>query len=103
MRDDDQQDDQEKKPTGLSRRSFLKASGISLSVPLVMGTRVLKVDGAEVKIYGPAKVPVGFTVDGKRQSAEVEPRVTLLETLRHEMDCTAPKRVCDRASCGACT
>ena len=33
----------------------------------------------------------------------VEPRSTLLDTLRHRLDVTGPKRVCDRASCGACT
>jgi xanthine dehydrogenase YagT iron-sulfur-binding subunit len=87
----------------LSRRSFLKVSGISLSVPLVMGHRVIKVAGAEVKMYGPGKVPLALTVNGKKYSAEVEPRVTLLEALRGELDLTGSKRVCDRGTCGACT
>jgi xanthine dehydrogenase YagT iron-sulfur-binding subunit len=33
----------------------------------------------------------------------VEPRVTLLEALRNELDMTGAKRVCDRGTCGACT
>jgi xanthine dehydrogenase YagT iron-sulfur-binding subunit len=89
--------------SGLSRRDFLKASGISLSVPLVMGHRVIRVAGADVKVYGPGKVPIALTVNGKRYTAELEPRVTLLEALRHELDLTGAKRVCDRATCGACT
>ncbi|HVF89983.1 MAG TPA: (2Fe-2S)-binding protein [Blastocatellia bacterium] len=89
--------------SGLSRRKFLKASGISLSVPLVMGHRVIVVAGAEVKVYGPSKLPVTLLVNGKKQVAEVEPRVTLLEALRHELEVTGPKRVCDRGTCGACT
>jgi len=90
-------------PSGLSRRDFLRASGVSLSVPIVIGHRVIKVAGAEVKLYGPGKVPIALTVNGKRYTAEVEPRVTLLEALRHEFDLTGAKRVCDRATCGACT
>jgi xanthine dehydrogenase YagT iron-sulfur-binding subunit len=89
--------------SGLSRRDFLKVSGISLSVPLVMGHRVIRVAGADVKVYGPGKVPIALTVNGKRYTAELEPRVTLLEALRHEFDLTGAKRVCDRATCGACT
>src|SRR5712692_2568471 len=99
-----QEDDKVKeKGSGLSRRTFLKASGISLSVPLVMGHRVIKVSGAEVKLYGPGKVPIQLTINGKNQTAQVEPRVTLLEALRNELDFTGAKRVCDRGTCGACT
>jgi xanthine dehydrogenase YagT iron-sulfur-binding subunit len=91
------------KVSGLSRRNFLKASGISLSVPLVVGHRVIEVEGAEVKLYGPGKAQVTLSINGAKRVAEVEPRVTLLEALRHELDLTGAKRVCDRATCGACT
>jgi xanthine dehydrogenase YagT iron-sulfur-binding subunit len=101
MRDDDEK--VKEKSSELSRRNFLKVSGISLSVPLVMGHRVIKVAGAEVKVFGPGKVPIALMVNGKKQVAEVETRVTLLEALRNDLDITGPKRVCDRAACGACT
>lgn len=100
MQDDD---DVKDKGSGLSRRRFLKVSGISLSVPLVMGHRVIKVAGAEVKVYGPTKVPIQLMINGKASTVNVEPRVTLLEALRNELDITGAKRVCDRATCGACT
>ncbi|HSQ20716.1 MAG TPA: (2Fe-2S)-binding protein [Blastocatellia bacterium] len=100
MQDDDKL---KEKGSGLSRRTFLKASGISLSVPLVLGHRVIKVSGAEVKLYGPGKVPLKLSINGKSYNAQVEPRVTLLEALRNELDLTGAKRVCDRATCGACT
>jgi len=100
MQDDDNMNE---KGSGLSRRTFLKVSGISLSVPLVMGHRVIKVSGAEVKVFGPGKVPIQLTINGKTLSAQVEPRVTLLDALRNELDLTGAKRVCDRATCGACT
>lgn len=100
MEDDD---DLKEKGSGLSRRSFLKVSGISLSVPLVMGHRVIKVAGAEVKVYGPTKVPIQLTINGKPSTVNVEPRVTLLDALRNDLDITGAKRVCDRGTCGACT
>ena len=33
----------------------------------------------------------------------VEPRETLLDVLRNQLDLTGAKRVCDRGSCGACS
>ncbi|HEV8130210.1 MAG TPA: (2Fe-2S)-binding protein [Acidobacteriota bacterium] len=97
-------DDTSKEPrSGLSRRDFLKASSVTLSVPLVMNQEVVHAAGTDVKVYGPGKVPITLNINGKAHKAEVEPRVTLLETLRNELDLTGAKRVCDRASCGACT
>jgi xanthine dehydrogenase YagT iron-sulfur-binding subunit len=100
MSDDVKEKDQ---GSGLSRRDFLKVSGISLSVPLIIGHRVINVAGQEVKLFGPGKVPLALSINAKKYTPEVEPRVTLLETLRHELDLTGAKRVCDRGTCGACT
>jgi xanthine dehydrogenase YagT iron-sulfur-binding subunit len=44
-----------------------------------------------------------LTVNGKKLSTSVEPRVTLLDALRDFLDVTGCKRVCDRGTCGACT
>lgn len=90
-------------PKGFSRRSFLQVSGISLSAPLVLGPKTIRLAGEDVKIYGPGKVPISLTINSKKHAAEVEPRATLLDTLRNELELTGAKRVCDRASCGACT
>jgi xanthine dehydrogenase YagT iron-sulfur-binding subunit len=93
----------DEKSTGLSRREFLKISSIAASVPLISGPKTIQVDGQEVAVHGPGPVAVALTVNGKRLSGEVEPRVTLLDALREHFDITGPKRVCDRAECGACT
>jgi len=105
MHDDGKNDDEKpnEQGSGFSRRDFLKVGGISLSVPLVIGARTIRVAGQDVKVYGPGKVPISLNINAKKYSAEVEPRVTLLDTLRNELDLTGAKRVCDRASCGACT
>ncbi|HTC94211.1 MAG TPA: (2Fe-2S)-binding protein [Terriglobales bacterium] len=90
--------------SGVSRREFLKISGIAAaSVPLIAGPTVLTVAGEEVEIHGPGKSAIKLNVNGKNCSAELEPRVTLLDALREDFEITGPKRVCDRGACGACT
>jgi xanthine dehydrogenase YagT iron-sulfur-binding subunit len=88
--------------SGVSRRDFLKIGGISVAVPLVT-RRVAQAEDGSAKILGPGKVPVQLTINGKKHSLEVEPRVTLLDALRDRLDITGAKRVCDRGECGACT
>ncbi len=53
--------------------------------------------------YGPNKVPLTLSVNGRRQTIEVEPRRTLLEALRIDLGLTGTKLVCDMGNCGACT
>ena len=90
--------------SGVSRRSFLKGTGVALTIPLVAGgEKVVKAAGAEVKILGPDKTNITLNINGAAKTASVEPRVTLLDTLRNELDTTGAKRVCDRGTCGACT
>jgi xanthine dehydrogenase YagT iron-sulfur-binding subunit len=52
---------------------------------------------------GPDASPVRFTLNGKPAEAKVEPRTTLLDALRIDLDTTGAKVVCDRGACGACT
>jgi len=93
----------EPETSGVSRRDFLKISTISAAAVPVLGTKVVKAAGAPVKVYGPGKVPVELTINGQNHKLEIEPRVTLLDALRDELQITGAKRVCDRAECGACT
>ena len=71
-------------------------------MPLI-GTKVVEAAGAPVKVYGPGKTPVTLMVNGAKHTLQIEPRVTLLDALRDNLDVTGPKRVCDRGECGACT
>ena len=100
---DDQEKNSSTTSSGLSRREFLKIGGITVAVPLVAGPRVVEAAGAPVKVYGPGKVPIELTVNGKKHALQLEPRVTLLDALRDSLDITGAKRVCDRGECGACT
>jgi xanthine dehydrogenase YagT iron-sulfur-binding subunit len=60
--------------------------------------------GAEdPNIRGPGEIPVTLKINGQTKKLNIEPRVTLLDALRNRLDLTGAKRVCDRATCGACT
>lgn len=89
--------------SGLTRRDFMKISGIGVAVPLALGPTVVRAAGKDVEVFGPGKVPVTLMVNGKQLSTELEPRVTLLDALRDTFNLTGAKRVCDRGTCGACT
>ena len=50
-------------------------------------------------------VNIALDVNGQKRNATVEPRTTLLNTLRNHLEpgITGPKLVCDMGTCGACT
>src|SRR5204862_630356 len=93
---------------GLSRREFLRGSGAAaaataLATPVTPVAAEEAADTDKVVGMGPGPVQVQMTVNGKKMSQALEPRVTLLDALRNYLDVTGCKRVCDRGSCGACT
>ena len=94
-------------PTGHSRRDFLRGSGVAAATAVLTGQATMGLDEAQAAEGEPkvlsGTVQITLKVNGQDQSCSVEPRSTLLDTLRHRLDVTGPKRVCDRGSCGACT
>lgn len=105
MDDDRKQSDL---PEGLSRRSFLRGGAAgAMATGLLPAALQAKAEAADSvsgeTVVGPGKVAVTLTVNGRPRDLEIEPRVTLLDALREELDLTGAKKVCDRATCGACT
>ena len=49
------------------------------------------------------KSPIDLSVNGKRTSIEVEPRLLLVHALREDLGLTGTHVGCDTSSCGACT
>lgn len=97
--------EQESAPLGpLTRRDFLKGASVAVSGGILAGQEVLAAaPESPGGIVGPGETPVTLRVNGQVHKLSLEPRVTLLDALRDRLDITGSKRVCDRATCGACT
>jgi xanthine dehydrogenase YagT iron-sulfur-binding subunit len=86
-----------------SRRDFLKRStaiaALSLAPPVLV-----KAGGHDEKIASLfEKMPLKLEVNGIAHNLSVEPRVTLLDMLREQLQLTGTKKGCDHGQCGACT
>ena len=90
---------------GVSRRGFIRRAGIGGSVlgAGLLDKKALAAPAAGGKFVGPGAVPITLKINAKAQTLNLEPRVTLLDALRNDLELTGAKRVCDRATCGACT
>jgi len=96
-------DPEKRKPkSNFSRRGFLQGVGVTSGV-LTTGVLETEAEAQSAKVVGPGEVPITLQINGKPYKTSVEPRTTLLDTLRHRLELTAAKRVCDRGTCGACT
>jgi xanthine dehydrogenase YagT iron-sulfur-binding subunit len=108
----DDSDQNKKKPDGshdASRRRFLKGVGIAGAGAALADSLLIEADAKEAQAGAgqpvSGNVDVALSINGKRRTAKVEPRTTLLNTLRNNLDppLTGPKLVCDVGTCGACT
>ena len=104
MSSSDERRDEAEKP-GVSRRNFIKGTGVAgvaLTIPVAPGAEA-RAGVPGVPVIGPEKNRITLNVNGTPRALEVEPRVTLLDALRNDLDVTGAKRVCDRGTCGACS
>jgi len=93
--------------SGVSRRTFLGGTAVGAVATGFLSGALRAEEAADAvageTVVGPGKVAVTLTVNGQSFERELEPRVTLLDALRDHLDLTGAKKVCDRATCGACT
>ena len=98
----------------LSRRSFLSrmetagavtaAAAVAPMVPSSSLASVAVAPQAATSIENiPGCVPVTLKVNGKTETVQIDPRATLLDTLRETLHLTGTKKGCDQGQCGACT
>src|SRR5258708_3253098 len=96
-------------PTGVRRREFLKRTAL-LGAGLSLAPRLLT-DGsapaagealAAASTVG-EKVPVRLRINGANYGLRLDPRVSLLDVLREQLDLTGTKKGCNHGQCGACT
>ena len=83
-----------------TRREVIVAGGaVAAAVSLGAGAGAAQAAAAaEV-----TAIPVSLTVNGQSRTQEVEPRATLLDTLRERLQLFGTKKGCDIGQCGACT
>ena len=98
-------DEQEKDVKDPSRRDFLKKSAVITAVALTPAPAVIAaerhVDEKLAEVF--EKLPLKMEVNGVPHNLMVEPRATLLDILREQLDLTGTKKGCDLGQCGACT
>jgi len=94
--------DDESIGANLSRRTFLKSTGVVGVATAVLSPADPAAQSGPPAV-GPGEVPVRLNVNGRQVNLMIEPRVTLLDALRMRADLTGNKRGCDRGACGACT
>jgi xanthine dehydrogenase YagT iron-sulfur-binding subunit len=92
----------------ISRRTFLKGSGLSAaSVALLdasLGVRAAAADlVSEPQVLGPGAVSLSLSVNGRTFPVRVDPGTTLADVLRQGLGLTGTKIGCDRGACSACT
>ena len=92
----------------MTRRGFLKGAGITAAgTALIDGVQAFREASAatpeHVKEYGPGPFSITLHVNGKEHTLHIEPRTTLAEALRIQLNMTGTKISCDRGACSSCT
>lgn len=83
-------------------RRVVVAGGLTVGAAVAAGT-YLSAAGAETAPAADATRSLSLTVNGERRKLAVDPRSSLLDTLRDEVGVTGPKKGCNQGACGACT
>jgi xanthine dehydrogenase YagT iron-sulfur-binding subunit len=89
--------------SGFSRRDFLRGSGAAAAATAISHetTAALAQEKGAKVASGPQTITLD--VNGKQQQVKVEPRTTLLEALRTQLDLTGAKPICTDGSSGGAT
>jgi len=97
--------DENDQPKENPRRNFLKQTSLLTAVALTPGVAVKAAENHFDEKVAAAfeKLPLNLTVNGTAHKLSIEPRVTLLDLLREQLDLTGTKKGCDYGQCGACT
>lgn len=97
---------QDRTSGGFGRRDFLKGSS-ALATATALGTSQADATAAvaaeATTVQGPEMKGVTLRVNGKDAAVQVEPRMTLLEVLRYQLQLTGAKPVSSDGSSGAST
>jgi xanthine dehydrogenase YagT iron-sulfur-binding subunit len=82
-------------------RREVVASGAALPLALTLPSDTAPAQTAENGVSSGVKTNI--TVNGRPHALTLDPRSTLLDVLREQLDLTGSKKGCDQGQCGACT
>jgi xanthine dehydrogenase YagT iron-sulfur-binding subunit len=91
-----------------TRREFIKqVAGTSVAMaigPTFLSSASLdQIDLTSATGTAGESVNLQLKINGKKYALDVDPRVTLLDVLREQLQLTGSKKGCDHGQCGACT
>lgn len=94
--------------SGVTRRGFIRGAGLGAAGATLLHSGIAVANGAveglrENRVAGPGAVPIVLHLNGEKKKLSVEPRTTLAEALRDDLEMTGTKISCDRGACSACT
>jgi xanthine dehydrogenase YagT iron-sulfur-binding subunit len=78
--------------SGVSRRAFLKGSGAAAAAT-ALATQAVAAEEPTFPIVVQGTQQITLDVNGQKHRVEIEPRTTLLEVLRYQLDLTGAKPV----------
>lgn len=91
-------------PFGVSRRRFIGWTGTAVAVSAGTAVVVSQFEGRQGdQDSGADVIRVALRVNGTEHTLDLDPRTTLLDTLREQIGLTGTKKGCDHGQCGACT
>jgi xanthine dehydrogenase YagT iron-sulfur-binding subunit len=95
---------------GVTRRSFLTRLGatgiVASTAPLLRTLTAAQVEtppAPAAEGANAAAVSMVLSINGQKHRLKLEPRVTLLDALRENLNLFGTKKGCDHGQCGACT
>jgi xanthine dehydrogenase YagT iron-sulfur-binding subunit len=89
--------------SGFSRRDFLRGSGaVAAATAITHETTAALAQEQGTKVVS-GTTAIQLNVNGKDHEVKVEPRTTLLEALRYQLDLTGAKPICIDGSSGGAT
>jgi xanthine dehydrogenase YagT iron-sulfur-binding subunit len=95
----------------ITRRSFLSHLGAAGVATAAASIPLAHAEAPHAEATAPAQAtpavpgtrPITLKVNGETHTLAIDPRATLLDTLRESLDLTGTKKGCDHGQCGACT